>query len=411
METSELDLRTSCNMEHLAASTSSLERNVIDMMQHLGGHSGATERHLLALDARMQTMQQMLEHSIIPQRRTFMPLRSRRIQLQAPRHVSQITKKPELPGSRILSRRQEPGSESVRLIYPAFLVYEKDGKAHTELVALNSGDLNRLDVAQKSRMIQYLQSLRLLLWLLKRENYLTTNSTKDLGLIRSSLAVQAGITSFWEFSNAFSDLATSLDASPITTLSWLPWLKNKAWLQYVFNRILDRRDGEEVMELVLKRWPSFPLPDDEVGKYTLSIPAQLLRDRQVQEIWNSYAETSIWDGALNLAVEVCHHNVLMMLSCESGINYQRPLKSWPIRRTAKCIDGDCADELGVPKRSRRRSGRSLLSTRRSRPTEVLTRCLNCGVRMRGTGFEPICAGCDRPKVCVCCDTGYKSNAS
>ena len=242
METSELDLRTSCNVEHLAASTSSLERNVIDMRQHLGVHSGATERHLLELDARVQTMQQMLEHSISPQRRTFMPLRSRRIQLQAPRHVSQITKKSDFPENRILSRIREPGSEFVRLISPGFLVYEKDGKAHTELVALNSGDLNRFDVPQKSRMIQYLQRLRLLLWLLKRENYLTTNSTKDLGLVRSSLVVQAGITFFWELSNTYSDLAMVLNPSP--TLSRLPWYENEAWFVYVFNKILTSAMGE-----------------------------------------------------------------------------------------------------------------------------------------------------------------------
>ncbi|MCJ1264117.1 hypothetical protein MMC22_003988 [Lobaria immixta] len=244
----ELDLRTSCNIEHLAASTSSLERNLIDMMQHLGGHSGATERHLLALDARMQTMQQMLEHSISPQRRTAMTPRSRRMQLKAPRHVSQIAKELELPGSRILSRIREPASESVRLISPAFLVYEKNGTAHTELVALSNGELNRLNVAEKNRMIQYLQSLRLFMWLLKRDNYLTTNSTKDLGMIRSSLAVQAGITSFWEFSNAYSDLATSLDEISHKTLLWLLWLRNTPWLQYVFDRIVDRRDGEKVME-------------------------------------------------------------------------------------------------------------------------------------------------------------------
>lgn len=313
MKTSELDLRTSFNIEHLAASTSSLERNVIDMMQHLDGHSGATERHLLALDARMQAMQQMLEHRISPQRRTAMTPRSRRMQLKAPRHVSQIAKKFEPPRSRIFTRIPEPASESVRLISPAFLVYEKNGTTHTELVALNNGELNRLNVAQKSRMIQYLQGLRLFMWLLKRDNYLTTNSTKDLGMIRSSLAVHAGITSFWEFSNAFSDLATSLDAISYTTLSWLPWLKNKPWLQYVFNRILDwPGDRGKVMELVLKRWPSFPLPDDEFGKFTLSIPARLLRDTQLQEIWNSYSETSIRNGPLDLSVDhplVCSHMI------------------------------------------------------------------------------------------------------
>lgn len=330
MKTSELDLRTSCNIEHLAASTSSLERNLIDMMQHLGGHSGATERHLLALDARMQSMQQILEHSISPQRRTAMTSRSRRMPLKAPRHVSQIAKELELPGSRILSRIREPARESVRLISPAFLVYEKNGTAHTELVALNNGELKRLNVAQKNRMIQYLQSLRLFMWLLKRDNYLTTNSTKDLGMIRSSLAVQAGITSFWEFSNAFSDLATGLDATSYKNSRWLPWLKNKPWLQYVFNRLLDRpEDGEKFMELVLKRWHSFPL------QYILSIPVQLLRDTQVQEIWISYSEASI---------QYC---VRISFGCRASTerSHQRRVKPWRTRRTAKSTIADCASEI------------------------------------------------------------------
>ena len=86
---SELDLRVNCSVEHLAASTSSLERNVVDIKQPLGGNSTAIEHLWLALDARIQTMQHIFEYSINSQERTAMSRRSRRIQSKAFRRVSQ----------------------------------------------------------------------------------------------------------------------------------------------------------------------------------------------------------------------------------------------------------------------------------------------------------------------------------
>ena len=253
---------------------------------------------MLALDTRLQTMQHMLQDSVNSQQQLRVPIRPKKSEHNLSQRIPEGAKKSELLGKLSSMRTQEPVSELVRLISPAFYLYEKNGAIHTALVARGIRELDGLDIEQRRGVIRYLQGLRLLMWLFKRDNYLTTNLIRNHDMSRSPLALQAGITSAWQFSTNLSDLDIILNEHLCATLRKIPWLRHIAWLQYMFNKVSTRLSYRfNFMRLVLERWPSFPLRDGETGIYTLSIPGQLLEDQGIRDIWLLYTKPTTRESA------------------------------------------------------------------------------------------------------------------
>ena len=102
-----------------------------------------------------------------------------------------------------------PATQLLRIVSPALLTYEKGGLLQRKAVPLICSEFDGIDDATKIQVIKYLQGLRLLIWLLKINNFVATN-VSELGITsRSSLAVQAALTS-WECSTALQGLIDGL---------------------------------------------------------------------------------------------------------------------------------------------------------------------------------------------------------
>ncbi|KAL9045175.1 MAG: hypothetical protein Q9214_001745 [Letrouitia sp. 1 TL-2023] len=284
----ELDLRTYDGVELLTASSRKTQRKLYDLARDLDHRHDLSECHLQTLDARLQMMQNMLQQSISTNQRRSLKSRIRVAKSRYSNHVYQRPK--ALNASETQTWSLPLVIQPLQVVSPALLMYEKDGVLQRELVPLKCKELNGLDNALKIQMIKYLQGLRLLIWLLGRNNFLAINATKLENPSRSLLAMQAGMASSWQFSTALWNLTISLKI-PHSSLDRLSWLKNRPWFQHVLDKAANQsKDGEEFMALVVKNWQHFPPPDGGQGIYTLSVPGRLLKDPLVKVVRSSYSQ-------------------------------------------------------------------------------------------------------------------------
>ncbi|KAL9610811.1 MAG: hypothetical protein Q9167_004511 [Letrouitia subvulpina] len=289
----ELDLRTYDGVELLTASSHMTEKKFCDMAQAFDRRHDLSERHLQTLDARLQVMQNMLQQSISRNQRGS-PKSC--IRVAKSRQSYRVSLRPKaLKTSETQTSSSPPFIQPFQVISPALLMYEKDGVLQRQLIPLECTEFNGLDDALKIQMIEYLQSLRLLIWLLGRNNILTTNPAK-LGIpSRSVFTMQAGMISSWQFSTALQNLTSSLGGLTIShsSLNRLPWLRYRSWFQYVLDMTPEQpENGEEVMALVIKNWQNFPPPDDGQGFYNLAVPGRLLEDPDIQKVRSLYSRGS-----------------------------------------------------------------------------------------------------------------------
>ena len=186
----------------MSASASFLESNVVSMMQHMTGQSSVMDRHLLALDARMEAIQYMLGCSMnSPQRMAVRP-RSECIQTTTSHGASGVAITFKDHERQRFHETEKAAYELVRVVSPALLTYEENGKTCKTLFAIDTKEITKLDAVQRAvqrtKAIQYLQSLRLFMWLFRRDNYLSTNSPRESTIARSALVRQAGFLCAWE---------------------------------------------------------------------------------------------------------------------------------------------------------------------------------------------------------------------
>jgi hypothetical protein len=260
----------------------SLQGKLGELSANVNTNADITSKQIDILEARILAMQLQLISSIEASGNPKRPKPSTKRRRKAYR-VSANARKIELTGTVMAEWCSIPVSTaeySVRLVKPALLLHEKGGLLRYEVTTLEDEDFEKLDLVQKTTVIQYLQGLRLLLWLLQRDNLLTAAQREAVAESHSSLASQASITSFWEFCNSFAELDNALNSQSLKGPSLLPWLRCKQWLQYLFDRIPDKdQEGERVMELVLRQWAAFPRPDGgEADSYILPVPRRLLTD-------------------------------------------------------------------------------------------------------------------------------------
>jgi hypothetical protein len=132
-----------------------------------------------------------------------------------------------------------------------------------------------LSISQKKAMVRHLQCLRLLLWLLRKENYMTITSCKDPQSSPSRLAREAAVHSLAAFCTSYSVLDLALGHRSLQLESVLPWLRWKPWLQYLFDRAEDRtEDGERIMSMVVQQWERMPPPEYDAPGYYITVPQE-----------------------------------------------------------------------------------------------------------------------------------------
>lgn len=211
--------------------------------------------------------------------RTSNPRIPRRLRFR----VSTTTHGSEVRVGQGLSSKSRPTSieATVKIIKPSLLTFEEEGRVCFKLHPLQDTSLEHIDIEKRKSLIRYLQSLRLLIWLFRKDNYVS-GRTQILSITsQSQLAAQARVTSLWEFCYSFTELKSVLC---IQSPALLPWVRCKHWLQYIFDRVEDREeDGEEIMNMIVNQWSLFPPPDRAIGYYNVPVP-QYSADFQVQTL-------------------------------------------------------------------------------------------------------------------------------
>ena len=175
------------------------------MTQSLDRHHDLSERNLQCIDARLEAMQKMLPRSISTNQRSNP--KSRKTLASRAKDTKSRCSNPTFQRAEALKSSEtqtsvlRPATQPLRVVCPALLIYEKDGLLRRELVPLVCSELNGIEDATKIQVIKYLQGLRLLIWLLKKNNPWTTN-VSELGITsRSLFAMQAE----WSLSQGFAN--------------------------------------------------------------------------------------------------------------------------------------------------------------------------------------------------------------
>jgi hypothetical protein len=75
-----------------------------------------------------------------------------------------------------------------QIIKPGYLFYDEDGETKVDLVGLKDAKFANADINSKLQMIEYLKNLRLIVWLLKKQNYLSYTGRILSRVSKSSLA-------------------------------------------------------------------------------------------------------------------------------------------------------------------------------------------------------------------------------
>ncbi|KAH0538027.1 hypothetical protein FGG08_005339 [Glutinoglossum americanum] len=185
------------------STSSGVLHDKLEDMEYLNStRNGTTQMHLTAIDARLKSIQKQLQKSVLqaragaeqpyarcmrktPPKRLFSS-RARRLEFAG--LGSSLTKKP----------LRHLGLTPLRLVKPGILLHEKNGQLMSELLALDDEAYAKADRAQKIALIEYVGGLRLVVWLLQKQNYL---SSVGVGLgrnVQSNLTLAASLTSLWE---------------------------------------------------------------------------------------------------------------------------------------------------------------------------------------------------------------------
>jgi hypothetical protein len=191
-----------------------------------------TPGDLALMDARLRLLENRLAESMQPRKAT-----PRTPVTQPPEGEAKIE---EIP---------------MRLIKPGILSYEENGRIISELIPIDDRKARKMDFKARLDLIRRVQGLRILLWLMRQDNY-RSSVPSSFGIIPpSGLTRQAKVTSLWEFCYSYRELSGALRNPQLNMSSAIPWIACKKWLQYLFDR---QQDGEEIMELTLQQWGHDP---------------------------------------------------------------------------------------------------------------------------------------------------------
>jgi len=252
-----------------------MHRTVTDIHSFSALRHEATQASLESIDTRLKGIERELRQSIAASQR---PRNSRNWQkirkcarVNFPARASKVEPLETIHRESVQTSNFR-STELFRVIRPGYLFYDEDGKTKIDLVALRDNKFDNADINTQLRMIEYLKNLRLIVWLLKKQNYLSYTESILGRIFRSGLASQASLTSKWLCSMSCEYLINILPERAYMLDILLPWTTRKPWLQYIFDSTEDRDMDGEMIELVLSRWSYFPRPVGERGEYYLKVP-------------------------------------------------------------------------------------------------------------------------------------------
>ncbi|PQE26680.1 hypothetical protein CJF30_00011107 [Rutstroemia sp. NJR-2017a BBW] len=290
--------------------------------------AGATKVSIDTIDARLNTMQEQLQWSINYARSSTSQLRPSVSRKSFRRAIPYTARKLEFVGftpNQVRHISQSAVSTPLRIIKPGLLVQERNRRLVFELVALDDIEYAAADIAQKVALIEHVKSLRLIIWLLKWQNY---SSCAELCLgrsIHSIFASQASLASKWQFCDSCSTLRDILEDRHADLGFNIPWIRGQPWLQYLCNRIDEReQDFDLIMEMVLRLWSRFPVPENgQPTFYNLKLPLPLAERFTGLEVdhnapWIAYLSACL--AAANWAEEVVYKEVHILDPWQSYVH-------------------------------------------------------------------------------------------
>jgi hypothetical protein len=185
------------------------------------------------MDARLKLLETQLAESMQPPKTT-----SERLVTQTPRGEAKVEQC------------------LMRLINPGILSYEENGRMISELLPIDNRKAMKLDFKARLTLIRHVQCLRVLLWLMRQDNY-RSSTLSYFGMIpQSCLARQAKFTSLWEFCYSYTELESfirhreiegELGDQQVHMASFVPWISYDHWLRYLLRRLgTGKHDGEHI---------------------------------------------------------------------------------------------------------------------------------------------------------------------
>ena len=177
-------------MSQRAASENLLEQKINAILQ--ATNSGTTQSQLAAIEARLASLHNQCQQSIdVTRPDSLTPQLLQDIQTSAP-HESKASG----PSAKATAPAVKENTESlVNLVDTALVLRIQSGQLTYNLEPAKDRVFAALSMLQKKAMVQYLQSLRLLLWLLRKENYLTITSCKRSQSLPSASTREASMQS------------------------------------------------------------------------------------------------------------------------------------------------------------------------------------------------------------------------
>jgi hypothetical protein len=259
-------------------------RNMVDIIhQSYVDNMGATRLSLNAMDARLSEIQEQLRYSI-QDRLLNSTARQATSRKAVKRKVPHTARKLELVGCNpdsSLRVLQSPISIPLRLVKPGLLIRDLNGRLTFELVALEDVEYTAADVELKGTLIERARNLRLMIWLLQRQQHLSC--AEFCKLSRSThynFVSQAHLSSRWQFFSSFSTLRDVLESHHASLLEGLPWIFRKPWLQYIGARIIARKlvNNSTAMELIfIAPSASWIQEESQATSYDFELPQTLVK--------------------------------------------------------------------------------------------------------------------------------------
>jgi hypothetical protein len=258
----------------IQAQSLSLLQQKLDILGTRNGTDHAeTQRSLANIEASLASVQGRLHHSTRAPRQRRAKNAAFALPYRQFRQAQGRTAIPKHAGFDLESRNiSNPQLQPIplRLIKPCVLIYEDSGRLFHEVSAHEDRRASRLCFEERLALLQYIQKLRLIIWLLRKQSLLTLTAAKDQNSLPSSLSVQAGLASSWQRGVAFGHMMIALKGDAACMDQMIPWVIDRHWLQYIFDRLADEGAGLPVMALVLRHWERFPAPrGTEVASYNL----------------------------------------------------------------------------------------------------------------------------------------------
>ena len=211
-----LQTQSLAETKEISESTNKIHERLHDIWLAQTTSQQATRIQVERLDATIAAMQSWLLGMPPTSRTRPKPRRTSRKQHRANRGQAGFHRNGSIPGlpSELVDGTRKPltaPAQLTRLVDLAVTVKYRSGQAHFETVAVPDPEFEAAGFETKLKMIQYLQDLRLLLWLLCRKQQSDSRIITLYSTHHSKLMSEAGLVSSWTIRMTLSMAARSYE--------------------------------------------------------------------------------------------------------------------------------------------------------------------------------------------------------